>query len=131
MQREPLLVVSTQCRACRANFKVADGAAITRPLAMTRIAGPSPEPEIHHHATARLKLFSKPPSATTTPQGWRRIFAQKAKPLKDVVCFKCSRAFTAVAKAQSPNVPAVESTSASATTKSPALGATASRRRVM
>ena len=48
-QTEPALVVSTQCRVCRANFQVVDGKGVIRSRPVTRLAKPrqegEPEPE--------------------------------------------------------------------------------------
>ena len=49
-QTEPALVVSTQCRACRANFQVRDGKGVSRSSPVTRLAKPrkdgDPEPAL-------------------------------------------------------------------------------------
>ena len=59
LQFEPALVVSTQCRACRANFQVREGKGVVRKHPVTRLAVPrkdsDPEPE-------------PPPQAANRPQ---------------------------------------------------------------
>jgi cytoskeletal protein CcmA (bactofilin family)/predicted RNA-binding Zn-ribbon protein involved in translation (DUF1610 family) len=106
LQIEPALVVSTQCRACRANFQVHDGKGVIRTRPVTRLAKPwkdgDPEP-------APPPAKPKPPVRFGPPGPPRRPFLLRllhpAKPPREVICFACNHPFTAIAEAQSSQCP--------------------------
>jgi len=104
LQQEPALVVSTQCRACRANFKVEDGKGVVRTQPKTRLAKPrkdgDPYPEPAKPKPTPPRLPAAPP---------RRSFLQRllypTKPPRKVTCFDCDHAFTTIAEAHSSQCP--------------------------
>lgn len=106
MQTEPALVVSTQCRACRANFKVIDGKGLVRSLPVTRFAKPrkdgDPYPPPAPEKTT--PLFRKEP-ATLAPRSFLKRWLQPLKPPRDILCFNCGHLFTAIGEAQSSQCP--------------------------
>jgi cytoskeletal protein CcmA (bactofilin family) len=103
-QLEPAMVVSTQCRGCRANFQVIDSKAVSRPKAATRIAkvrpenSPLPEPP-----AAKTSPFAKPVDPPK-PGLIRRLFFPQQPP-REVTCFSCGHLHKAVAQAQSSQCP--------------------------
>jgi cytoskeletal protein CcmA (bactofilin family)/uncharacterized CHY-type Zn-finger protein len=105
-QSEPALVVSTQCRSCRANFQVRDGKAVKRHRPTARLASPMRD-------IAPLAPEARRPEPTpfrlTRPEPPRlhpilRFFLRQ-KPPREVICFNCSHTFTAVREAQSSQCP--------------------------
>lgn len=107
VQTEPALVVSTQCRACRANFQVRDGKGLIRSHPVTRLAKPGKEAEPEPTAVEVAK--PKPPQRFG-PSGppprplWMRLL-HPAKPPREVICFGCGHGFKAIAEAQSSQCP--------------------------
>lgn len=106
VQQEPALVVSTQCKACRAHIQVADGKALARPKPLTRLAPPRPDPE----PTAPLPPTPPKPSFKPSPPTPRRIhpllrWILRPKPLRQIACFDCGHLFTAAPEAQSSQCP--------------------------
>jgi cytoskeletal protein CcmA (bactofilin family)/ribosomal protein L37AE/L43A len=105
-QVEPALVISTQCRSCRANFEVRDGKGVTRTRPVTRLAKPRKdnEPEsssVPEKPKPALRYGPAPkPSRSIL---WRLI--HRAKPPREVICFNCNHAFKAIAEAQSSQCP--------------------------
>lgn len=102
-QLEPAMVVSTQCRNCRANFQVIDGKAVSRPRAATRVARTrqdalQPEP-VQPKASPFPKRSDPPPRHPLL----RFFFRQK--PPREVTCFNCGHTHKAVAEAQSSQCP--------------------------
>jgi cytoskeletal protein CcmA (bactofilin family)/Zn finger protein HypA/HybF involved in hydrogenase expression len=106
-QTEPALVISTQCRACRANFKVHDGKGVVRRHPTTRLAAPrkdtDPEPEPPPQI-ARPPALRKSPAAPAPRSFLMRLF-NPVKPPRHVTCFDCGHSFTAVGDAQSSQCP--------------------------
>jgi len=106
LQSEPALVVSTQCRSCRANFQVLDGKGVVRSHPVTRFAKPrkdndpypAPEPE------APKPLLRTGPS-TPPPRSFLKRWLQPVKPPRDVICFNCAHEFKAISEAQSSQCP--------------------------
>ncbi len=107
VQFEPALVVSTQCRSCRANFQVREGKGVVRRHPTTRLAIPrkdsDPEPE-------PVPEVSKPPflrqgPAVPTPQSFFMRLFNPVKPPRPVTCFNCGHTYTAVGEAQSSQCP--------------------------
>ncbi len=108
LQSEPALVISTQCRSCRANFQVRAGQGVVRDRPVTRLAKPrkdsDPEPE---SAPAKVKL---PPMlrrgpVEQAPQSFLMRLFNPTKPPRDIRCFVCSHSYTTVAEAQSSQCP--------------------------
>ncbi len=107
-QTEPALVVSTLCRACRANFQVRDGKGVVRNRPITRLAAPrkdtDPEPE-------PLPLAPKPPPFTrrgpvsAPPQSFLKRLFNPTKPPREIKCFNCGYSYTTVGEAQSSQCP--------------------------
>lgn len=106
-QMEPALVISTQCRACRAHFQVKDGKGVVRTRPVTRLAPPRKDSE----PDPPLPPVQKPPpfprkNPTTPP---RRPFLLRlfrpVKPPREVLCFGCAHTFNAIAEAQSSQCP--------------------------
>ncbi len=106
LQTEPALVVSTQCRSCRANFQVLDGKGVIRSHPVTRFAKPrkdsdpypAPEPEAP-------KLLLRAGPATPPPRSFLKRWLQPIKPPREVICFKCEHSFKAISEAQSSQCP--------------------------
>lgn len=113
VQSEPALVISTQCRACRANFQVREGKGVVRSRPTTRLAtprkdnDPGPEPVT---APAAPASKTQPPFPRKGPPGppprpfLLRLFSPK-KPPRPVTCFTCGHSYTAIAEAQSSQCP--------------------------
>jgi len=106
LQIEPALVVSTQCRACRANFQVREGKGVVRTRPVTRLAKPrkDTDPEPLPPAAKPQPLLRSGP-ATPPPRSFLMRLIHPAKPPRDVTCFNCGHAFTAIAEAQSSQCP--------------------------
>lgn len=105
-QIEPALVVSTQCRSCRANFQVRDGKGVVRTQPTTRLAKPrkdsDPEPAPPpQKAPPVLRVGPPPPPQRSLLMRLLR----PAKPRREVSCFTCGHLFTAIAEAQSSQCP--------------------------
>ena len=106
VQIEPALVVSTQCRACRANYQVRGGKGVVRTHPVTRLAAPrkdsDPEP---------APVLPKPPPALRTGpaappvRSFLMRWLHPVKPRREVTCFSCNHAFTTIAEAQSSQCP--------------------------
>lgn len=107
-QLEPALVVSTQCRACRANFQVRAGKGVVRNRPVTRLAVPrkdsDPEPEPQPAATKTQSWLRRGPVAPPPQSFWMRLF-NPTKPPRDISCFSCGYTYTAVGEAQSSQCP--------------------------
>ena len=105
-QIEPALVVSTQCRGCRANFQVRDGKGVVRDRPVTRLAPPrkstDPEPA-SPRAKTQPALRLGPP--VQPPRSFLMRLIHPMKPARNVICFNCGHAFSAIAEAQSSQCP--------------------------
>lgn len=107
VQTEPGLVVSTQCRSCRAHYQVRDGKGVPRPKPMTRLAkprdpnDPGPVPPVHKSSPLPPRLK---PGPAKPPSLLRRLL-HPPRPPRDVVCFGCGHGFPTVADAQSSQCP--------------------------
>jgi len=106
-QAEPALVVSTQCRSCRANFQVREGKGVVRNRPVTRLAPPRkdsdphpepPEPE-KTQPTIRRGPVKQPPRSLLM-----RLL-RPTQPPREIRCFSCSHAYTTIAEAQSSQCP--------------------------
>jgi cytoskeletal protein CcmA (bactofilin family)/Zn finger protein HypA/HybF involved in hydrogenase expression len=106
LQIEPALVVSTQCRACRANFQVRDGKGVVRTRPVTRLAKPrkDTDPEPVQEAPKPPPAFRLSPG-TPPPRSFLMRLLHPVKPPREVACFNCGHAFTAIAAAQSSQCP--------------------------
>lgn len=106
-QTEPALVVSTQCRVCRANFQVVDGKGVMRRRSVARLAPPrketDPEPEPQPAAKPKPPQRFGPSGPPRRPL-LMRLF-RPTKPPREAICFVCQHAFTAIAEAQSSQCP--------------------------
>ena len=107
LQFEPALVVSTQCRSCRANFQVREGKGVVRTYPVTRLAQPRkdtdpPEPEPVAHKPTPVRRFGP---STPPPRSFLMRLIHPEKPRRDVTCFSCDHAFTTIAEAQSSQCP--------------------------
>lgn len=105
-QVEPALVVSTQCRACRANFQVKDGKGVVRTRPVTRLAKPRKEgdPEPVPEPVKSKPLLRTGPS-TPPPRSFLMRLFNPIKPPREVICFGCGHKFSAIAEAQSSQCP--------------------------
>ncbi len=106
LQIEPALVVSTQCRACRANFQVKDGKGVTRSQPVTRLAKPrkdsDPEPP---PMAAKPRIPPRLGSVGPPPRSLLMRLIHPTKPPREVLCFNCKHSFNAIAEAQSSQCP--------------------------
>jgi cytoskeletal protein CcmA (bactofilin family)/Zn finger protein HypA/HybF involved in hydrogenase expression len=106
-QLEPALVVSTQCRSCRANFQVREGKGVVRKHPTTRLApprkdsDPEPEPPPQISKTPFIRLAPSVPA----PQSFLMRLFNPVKPPRPVTCFNCGHSYTAVGEAQSSQCP--------------------------
>lgn len=106
LQVEPALVVSTQCRMCRANYQVRDGKGVVRTRPVTRLARPrkdsDPEPApVLAKPPAALRSGPAVPPARSLLMRW----LHPLKPRREVTCFSCHHAFSTIAEAQSSQCP--------------------------
>jgi cytoskeletal protein CcmA (bactofilin family)/Zn finger protein HypA/HybF involved in hydrogenase expression len=108
VQSEPTLVISTQCRACRANFQVREGKGVVRDRPVTRLAKPrkdtDPEPE-PHPAAPKASPFLRKTAAKLPPRSLLKRLFQPEKPPRNVTCFGCSHTYSASGEAQSTQCP--------------------------
>ncbi len=108
VQAEPALVVSTQCRACRANFQVHDGKGVVRNRPVTRLAKPrkdsDPEPEQTPVAKKTQPMLRRGPVIQPPRSFLMRLF-NPVKPPREIRCFTCGYSYTTVAEAQSSQCP--------------------------
>ena len=106
VQVEPALVVSTQCRACRANFQVRDGKGVVRTHPKARLAPPrkdtDPEPVTVTPKPPPARRFGPPPRQ---PRSFLMRLFHPVKPPREVTCFDCGHTFTTIAEAQSSQCP--------------------------
>ena len=98
------MVISTQCRACRANFQVIGGKAVSRQRATTRIVRTRPEssPSAEAPAPKAPPFLKKKELPKENP--FLRLFFKK-KPPREVTCFNCGHTHKAVPEAQSSQCP--------------------------
>lgn len=108
VQSEPALVISTQCRACRANFQVRDGQGVVRDKVTIRLAKPrkdgDPEPA-PVPAAIKLEAQLRRGPSVPPPQSFLMRLLSPNKPPRHVSCFNCAHSFTAIAEAQSSQCP--------------------------
>ena len=107
-QLEPTLVVSTQCRNCRANYQVSDGKAVSRPRASTRLAQ---KKKPGQSADSLPQPKSTSPLASILPRSDPRKrhplfnFLFPPKKLREIRCFNCGHTYQAASEAQSSQCP--------------------------
>ncbi len=105
-QHEPALVVSTQCRSCRANFQVRDGKGVVRSRPTILIAKPRKEgdPEPAAAPEPPKLAFNREPSPPPVRSLLKRWF-NPVRPQREVKCFNCSHPYHASFEAQSSQCP--------------------------
>ncbi len=104
VQIEPALVVSTQCRACRANFQVRDGKGVVRTHPVARLAPPRKDSDPAPPAPKpKTPLHTGPP--TPPARSFLMRWLHPLKPRRPVTCFSCNHPFTTIAEAQSSQCP--------------------------
>ncbi len=105
VQSEPAMVVSTQCRGCRANFQVRDGKGLVRTRPVTRLAPPrkdsDPQPDEKPVVKAVLRYGPSKP----TERSFLSRFLNPPKPPREINCFRCGYGYSTVADAQSSQCP--------------------------
>ena len=108
VQSEPALVVSTQCRACRANFQVRAGKGVVRSRPVTRLAVPrkdsDPEPEPLPEAPKLSPMLRRGP-VVAPPQSFLARLFNPIKPPRDITCFACGYTYSTIGEAQSSQCP--------------------------
>lgn len=105
-QIEPALVVSTQCRACRANFQVKDGKGVVRTRPVTRLAKPRKDSDPYPvQESAKTKPVFRAAPSEPPPRSFLMRLLYPVKPRREVTCFSCGHSFTAIAEAQSSQCP--------------------------
>ncbi len=107
-QAEPALVVSTQCRSCRANFQVREGKGVVRTHPVTRLAPPrkdsDPDPEPYPEAP-KIQAYLRRGPVVQAPQSFFMRFFNPAKPPRAITCFNCGHSYSTVGEAQSSQCP--------------------------
>ena len=107
-QFEPALVVSTQCRACRANFQVREGKGVVRTHPVTRLAVPrkdtDPEPEPLPQAPKLQTTLRRGPVIQAPRSLLMRLLIPN-KPARQITCFNCQHSYSTVGEAQSSQCP--------------------------
>ncbi len=108
VQSEPALVVSTQCRGCRANFQVREGKGVVRSRPITRLAVPrkdsDPEPEPPPDAPKPSPMLRRGP-VVPPPQSFLMRLFNPTKPPRNITCFGCGHTYTTIGEAQSSQCP--------------------------
>jgi cytoskeletal protein CcmA (bactofilin family) len=107
-QTEPALVVSTQCRACRAHYQVRGGKGVARTRPITRLAPQrregDPEPEPLPQAARPPFTLRRGPVQPPPRSLLMRLF-NPPKPPREFTCFRCGYSYSASAEAQSSQCP--------------------------
>lgn len=108
VQFEPALVISTQCRACRANFQVSGGKGVARTRPVTRLAPPrkdsDPEPE-RGAIPQKVQPYLKKRTTGPPPRSFLMRLFNPLKPPREITCFNCGHDYKAIAEAQSSQCP--------------------------
>ncbi len=103
------MVVSTQCRSCRSNFKVQDGKAVPKARVATKVARirtdspPPPTAPVAGNPGKGPATGAKPAPPPPRNPLLRLFFRQKE--MRDVTCFSCGHTHKAVPEAQSSQCP--------------------------
>lgn len=107
-QTEPALVISTQCRFCRANFQVHLGKGVVRTHPVTRFKTPNKdcdaEAELHLESRKPLAPLRKGPVIQPPQSFWMRLF-NPTRPPRPITCFTCNHSYLAAGEAQSSQCP--------------------------
>lgn len=107
VQAEPAMVISTQCRECRCNFKVEAGRGIVRPQQVTRIAAPKLAPPAE--SISEVKSYPGPSirrgPVIQPPQSFFKRLLNPTKPPRALTCFNCEYSYTTAGEAQSSQCP--------------------------
>jgi cytoskeletal protein CcmA (bactofilin family) len=105
-QQEPALVVSTQCRSCRANFQVRDGKAVIRHRPVILIAKPRKDGDPYPApAPEPPKLaFNREPSPPPVRSFLMR-WLNPVRPQREIRCFNCAHNYHGSFEAQSSQCP--------------------------
>jgi cytoskeletal protein CcmA (bactofilin family)/Zn finger protein HypA/HybF involved in hydrogenase expression len=106
-QFEPALVVSTQCRSCRANFQVRAGKGVVRTHPVTRLKVPrkDSDPEEPQPEPPKLQPFLRRGPVVQAPQSFLQRIFNPAKPSRQISCFNCRHSYSTVGEAQSSQCP--------------------------
>jgi cytoskeletal protein CcmA (bactofilin family) len=106
-QTEPALVVSTQCRSCRANFQVREGKGVVRTRPITRLKTPrkDSDPEEPLPEAPKLQPFLRRGPVVQAPQSFLQRIFNPTKPSRQITCFNCSHHYSTVGEAQSSQCP--------------------------
>ena len=102
-QLEPAMVVSTQCRNCRAGVSVIDGKGVVRKTSTVRIAKSQSDAEPEPSTPPPAPLAPSPPKPTFL-ETLQRLLNPPAPP-RELTCFACKHEFTASGNAQSSQCP--------------------------
>ncbi len=106
-QQEPALVISTQCRYCRANIRIVDGKVHVRTQPVARFAKIRKDGEVDLPQPQQPVLKPLLRSGPQSPP--HRSFLKRLllpdKPPRDVLCFSCGHPFKALGEAQSSQCP--------------------------
>lgn len=102
-QLEPALVVSTQCRSCRAGINVIDGKGIARVISTVRIAKSPPDGISNAPKSTPAPPQSSPPKTTLKETLLR--FLNPPAPPRELTCFACKHRFKVSGDAQSSQCP--------------------------
>jgi len=105
-QAEPALVVSTQCRSCRANFEVRDGKGVVRNRPVILIAKPRKEgdPEPAAAPEPPKLTFNREPSPPPERSFLMR-WLNPVRPQRKIRCFNCGHPYHGSFEAQSSQCP--------------------------
>jgi cytoskeletal protein CcmA (bactofilin family)/Zn finger protein HypA/HybF involved in hydrogenase expression len=106
-QTEPALVVSTQCRACRANFQVREGKGVVRTRPITRLKPPrkDSDPEEPQPEVPKVQPFLRRGPVIQAPQSFLKRIFNPNKPSRQITCFNCGHSYSTVGEAQSSQCP--------------------------
>jgi cytoskeletal protein CcmA (bactofilin family) len=104
-QPEPALVVSTQCRSCRANFQVREGKGVVRSHPVARLAVPRKDSDPEPLLPPAPKPTFQRSSPTPAPRSLLMRLLNPTKPPREVSCFSCGHSYSAIAEAQSSQCP--------------------------
>lgn len=106
-QAEPALVVSTQCRNCRANFQVRAGKGVVRTHPVTRLKTPrkDSDPEEPPPEIPKLQPVLRRGPVVQAPQSFLKRIFNPTKPSRQITCFNCNHSYSTVGEAQSSQCP--------------------------
>ncbi len=107
-QKEPLIVVSSRCRACQTHFQVIDGKAVARDAVVkpfSRVRSSTDESPSDEPAAAGFGPPLKRRPADMPKRSLLERLFDPVKPPRDVTCFECDHPFQANGGAQSSQCP--------------------------